>query len=221
MFFLFRYDKDGIPQGLIRFYDLLVEDTVAYFEKGKAIRKRIKDARKAIDKAVKLASKKKRNPGVMLTTAHKAFQGLQSEVEYTRKALKAISDNMEKALKQIEQERIKEPVALIEKARGCFERKDIEKGIALLKESKEKAEKKQLLKTRTALFCGISDEVKDLKHEIEGVRKGNQLRIVETNTLGTEPQRSDPGKAFMVDGKKMRLGTHSPSGAIATIEAES
>lgn len=221
MFFLFRYNKDGIPQGLIKFHDLLLEDTVAYFEKGKAIRKRIKNARKAIDKAIKLAIKKKRNPGVMLGTAHKALQGLHSEVEHTRKALKAISDNMEKALSQIENERIKEPVTLIEKARGCFERKDIEKGVGLLKELKQQAEKKQLLKTRTALFCGISDEVRDLKHEINAGAKGNHLRMVEMKPLKPDSQESDPGEDFIVDSKKMRLATLSPSAAIATIEAES
>jgi hypothetical protein len=221
MFFLFRYNKDGIPQGLIKFHDLLVEDTVAYFEKGKAIRKRIKDTSKAVNKAIKLANKKKRNPGVMLGTAHKALQGLYSEVEYTRKALKAINDNMEKALKQIEQERIKEPLSLLEKARACFERKDMEKGITLLKESKEKAEKKQLLKTRTALFCGISDEVKDLKHEMDGRRKKNHPPTMDTEPNKLDPQEPEPSKAFVVHGKKMRSGAHSPSAAIATIEADS
>ena len=152
MFFLFRYNKDGIPQGLIRFHDLLLEDTIEYFEKGKIIRKRIKDARKAINKAIKIARKKERNPGVMLGTAHKAMKGLHNEVAYTRKALKAIYSNMEKALKHIEQERIEEPAALIEKARVCFEQKDFKEGIALLKESKEQAEQNSVLGPRLDQF---------------------------------------------------------------------
>jgi hypothetical protein len=220
MFFLFRYNRHGIPQGLIRFHDLLIEDTVAYFEKGKAIRKKIKSAGKAIDKAVKIAGKKKRNPGVMLGTAHKALQGLHSEIEYTRKALKAIEDNMEKALREIEQERIKEPIAFIEKARGCFERKDIGKGIALLKEAREKTDQKQLLKTRTALFCGISGKVRDLKHEIEGTRKMGRVHPVEIKSIQSDPQESAPAKSFIVDRKKMKPGAHCPMAAIATIEAE-
>jgi hypothetical protein len=78
---------------------------------------------------------------------------------------------MENALRQIEEERIDEPLALIENARELFLNNDFEKGLALLKDSKEKIGKKVLLKTRTALFSGISSEVKDLIEEIEALRK--------------------------------------------------
>ena len=172
MFFLFRYNKDGIPSGLIKFHDLLVEDTVKYFEKGKQIRKVIREARKAHNKALKIAKKKKRNPGVMNETALSVLKGLSGEIEYIRRALRATHDNMEKALKQIEQERIQEPITLIENARELFIKNDFEKGTELLKESKEKVGTKELLKTRAALFRGISNEVKDLKREIEKLRNG-------------------------------------------------
>ncbi|MBW2318304.1 MAG: hypothetical protein JRF24_06450 [Deltaproteobacteria bacterium] len=221
MFFLFRYNKDGIPQGLIKFHDLFVEDTIGYFEKGKSIRKRIKDARKALNKAIKIAHKKRRNPGVMLGTAQKALKGVHNEVAYIRKALKAIYDNMEKALKQIEAERIEEPLALLEEARGCFEKKNVEKGIALLKESREKAEKKQLLKTRTALFCGVSDGVKDLKREIGAARSSNHLRVVRPNTSQKDQPESEPDRSCVDNDRGVKLPTHLISEAIATIESES
>lgn len=170
MFFLFRYNKDGIPYGMIKFHDLLVEDTVKYFEKGKQIRKRIREARKAHKKALKIVKKKKRNPGVMIGTALSVLKGLSDEIEYIRRTLRATHDNMEKALKQIEQERIQEPITLIENARELFINNDFKKGTELLKESKKKVGKKELLKTRAALFRGISNEVKDLKREIEKLK---------------------------------------------------
>jgi len=172
MFFLFRCNKDGISYGLIKFHDLLVKDTVKYFEKGKQVRKGIREARKAHNKALKIAKKKKRNPGVMIGTALSVLKGFNDEIEYIRRALRATYDNMEEALKQIEQERIQEPITLIENARELFIKNDFEKGTELLKESKEKLGKKELLKTRAALFRGISNEVKDLKREIEKLRNG-------------------------------------------------
>ena len=172
MFFLFRYNKDGIPNGLIRFHDLLIEDTVKFFEKGKQIRKGIKEARKAQNKALKIVKKKKRNPGVMIETAHSVIKGFSDEIDYIRRALRATYDNMEKALNQIEQERIQEPITLIENARELFTKNDFKKGTELLKESRKMVGKKELLKTRAALFRGISNEVKDLKREIEKLRNG-------------------------------------------------
>jgi hypothetical protein len=172
MFFLFQYNKDGIPYGLIKFHDLLVKDTVKYFEKGKKIRKGFKEMRGALNRALKIAKKKKRNPGVMIETALSVLKGFNDEIEYIRRALRATYDNMEKALKQIEEERIWEPITLIENARELFMKNDFEKGTELLKESKEKLGKKVLLKTRAALFRGISNEVKNLKREMEKLKNG-------------------------------------------------
>jgi translation initiation factor 2 alpha subunit (eIF-2alpha) len=172
MFFLFRYNNNGIPLGLIKFHDLLVKDTVKYFEKGRQVCKGIREARKAHNKALKIAKKKKRNPVVMIGTSLTVLKGFSDEIEYIRRALKATYDNMEKALNQIEQERIKEPRTLIENARELFTKNDFKNGMELLKESKEKVGIKELLNTRAALFRGISNEVKDLKKEIEKQRKG-------------------------------------------------
>ena len=172
MFFLFQCNSYGIPYRLIKFHDLLVEDTVKYFEKGKQIRKGIREVRKAHNKALKIVKKKKRHPGVMIESALSMIKGFNDEIEYIRRALKATHDNMEKALKEIEQERIREPISMIENARELFMNNNFEKGMELLKESKEKVGKKELLNTRAALFRGISNEVKDLKREIEKLRKG-------------------------------------------------
>ena len=172
MFFLFRFNKDGIPIGLIKFHDLLIKETIKYFEKGKQIRKGIREALKAQKTALKIAKKKKRNPGVMIETEISVIKGFSDEIEYIRRALKATYDNMEKALDQIEQERIQEPIALIENARELFMKNDFKKGLELLKESKKMVGKKELLQTRAALFRGISNEVKDLKREIEKQRDG-------------------------------------------------
>jgi hypothetical protein len=175
MFFLFRYNKDGIPYGLIKFHDSFIKDTVKYFEKGRQVRRRTREARKAINRALKIAKKNKRKPAVMIGTALRVIRGFSDEIEYTRKALRATYENMEDALKQIEEERIEEPITLIESAHELFEKKDFEKGVELLEESREKLKKKLLLKTRTALFCGISSEVKDLKREIEELKQNNLL----------------------------------------------
>jgi seryl-tRNA synthetase len=179
MFFLFRYNKDGIPYGLIKFHDSFIREIVKYFEKGRQVRRQIREARKAINKAFKLARKKKRKPGVMIDTALGVIRGLNDEIEYTRKALRATHENMENALKQIEQERIEEPITLIESAQELFEKKNFQKGLELLQESREKLNKKLLLKTRTALFSGISSEVKDLKREIEKLK---QNKLVSSRT---------------------------------------
>jgi len=94
MFFLFRCNKGGIPYGLIKFHDLLVKDTVKYFEKGKEVRKGIREARKALNRALKIVKKKKRNPGVMIGRALSVLKGFSDEIEYTRKALR-VTPNVE------------------------------------------------------------------------------------------------------------------------------
>jgi hypothetical protein len=216
----FRFNKDGIAQSLIKFHSVVVKGTIKYFEKGKNIRWRLKQTRKAINKALKIVKKKERSPGVMIAAAVKELQELRDEVEYTRKALRATSDNMEKALDQIEKERIEEPIALILKARTFFERKDFDKGIHLLKESKEKTNEKMLLKTRTALFCGVSDEVKDLKREIEGVKKNHFLARLRKSTSKPSEPDDEINEKVGIDGKALNLKANISPAAIATIESD-
>ncbi len=221
MFFLFPFNRGRIAYIVIKFHGLLVSATVKYFEKGRAVRKRIKKVHKAINKALRIARKKKRNPGVMIGTALNALKGLSDEVEYTRKTLKATYDNMEEALRQIEKERIDEPAALIESARELFEKKDFTRGMELLKESKEKAGKKVLQRTRTALFCGISGDVKDLKREIERLGESDFFSRKMCNSPAKQQPKPnpDPEKNLTVKAKAFG-GTQSLSTAQATIESD-
>jgi hypothetical protein len=144
-----------------------MEDAISYFEKGKTVRKSARTARKAVRQAGKLARKKQINPGVKIGTAREALEDLHEEVAYTRKVLRAVSRNLEDALQRIEEERINEPLALIEGARNLFRDKQIEKGLQVLKSCEEMLGKKALDKTRTALFGGLDNEVKRLRNELK------------------------------------------------------
>ncbi len=172
--FLFRYKKDGLPLGLIRVHEVILRDTVEHFEKGKDIRARIKQARKAVKKALRVAKKKNINPGIKIGMALEEFEQIREELEYTRKSLIATYSKLSDALERIQQERIEKPVSLIENARELFREKHIERGIEKLKKSRDEMGKKVLLKTRSAVFGGISNEVKDLKREIEQLRKSRR-----------------------------------------------
>jgi hypothetical protein len=167
MLSLSRYKKKGLPYGLIRLHEFLVEDMIAYFEKGKLTRKRMKEAHKAVKQALKLAKKKKINPGVKINQAREVLEELREEVQYTRKVVRATAEEMENAIRHIEEERIGEVLALMDRARERFRDKEIEKGLDALRESQGKMTKKILDKTRQAVLAGIHSEVKNLKYELE------------------------------------------------------
>jgi hypothetical protein len=188
------------------------------------VRKKTKEARKAITKALKIAKKKRRNPGVMIGTAIKTIRGLNDDVEYTRKILQATFHSMEKALDQIQKERIEEPAELIENAQVFFEKKNFEKGLALLNEAKDKTNTKILMKARTGIFGGIS-EIKDLKQEIENlggnaffrkVRQKASKNVQPPPDLPRTPvEAKDAKEAFVeIDADIFATG-------VATIEADS
>ena len=99
------------------------------------------------------------------------FEQIREELEYTRKSLITTYSRLSDALERIQQERIEEPLSSIQKARELFREKQIGRGIEKLKKSRGEMEKKVLLKTRAAIFGGTSNEVKDLKREIEQLRK--------------------------------------------------
>lgn len=167
MLLLSRYKRKELPHRLIRIHESLVEDMIAYFEKGKITREKMKEARKAVKLALKLAKKKKINPGVKINQAREVLEELREEVQYTRKVVRATAEEMEKAIQHIEEERIGGVQALIDRARERFRNKEIEKGLDLLKEAQGKMTKKVLDKTRQAILAGIHSEVKNLKYELE------------------------------------------------------
>lgn len=167
MFYMFHYNKGGIPPGLIKFHDGFIKEIVRCFEKGKTVRRHAKEAQRAVKKALKIARKQKRKPGAMINRAISSIRGVSDEIEYTRKVLRTTYKNMEDALSEIESERVHEIIHLYENARESFEKKDFEKGASQLRESIQTLKKRRLVKTRTALFCGVSSEVGDLKRELQ------------------------------------------------------
>ncbi len=165
------YDKNGLPYGLLKVHDSVLEDTVEYFEKGKDFRKVAKDARKAIKKALKLTKKKDINMLEPIEEARALIMDFREEMGFMRKVIATTSLNMEDALKLIIEERIDEPLAMMDNARDLFRKKEYEKAREMLEKSQKEIEKKDFEKTRTALFGGLSTDIKELKMEIEERRK--------------------------------------------------
>ena len=164
---LIRYKRNGLPQGLIKVHEFLLEDMIAHFEKGGSTQKKMKEARKAVKQALKLAKKKKINPGLKINRAREVLEELREEIEYTRKVVRATGEEMDNAIRHIEGERIGEALALIDRARERFRNKEMEKALEVLKESQDKMEKKILEKTRKMVLAGIHRDVKNLKYELE------------------------------------------------------
>ena len=167
MFTLFRYKKNGLPSGLIKLHEFLLEDIVLYFERGKFIRKRIKEARKTIKQALRFAKKKKIYPSKKTELAFELMEELREEVDYTHQVLQKAAIEMESMIIQIKEERVVNISSLIKTARDHFREKELEKGMELLKEAQNELEKKILLKTRKNIFAGIDSEIKKIKYEIE------------------------------------------------------
>ncbi|OPX41016.1 MAG: hypothetical protein B1H13_04295 [Desulfobacteraceae bacterium 4484_190.3] len=146
--------------------DDLLKTSIKYFESERDCRRGIRRARRSLRKAFKLARKKKINPGVSIRGAREVLESLREEIQMSRKALLVTSTSLGIALNQIQQERIDQPLALIEDACELFRNKEIEKGLELLKQSQSEFDKKVLVKTRTALFGGTTSAIKDMKEEI-------------------------------------------------------
>jgi hypothetical protein len=166
MFLLYRYKKNGLPSGLIKLHEFLLEDIILYFERDKFIRKRVKKARKTIKQALRFAKKKKVYPSKKTDLALELMEELLEEVDYTHQVLKKAAIEMESMIIQIREERVVNISSLIHTAREHFREKELEKGMELLKEAQSELEKKFLLKTRNNILTGIHSEIKKIKHEI-------------------------------------------------------
>ena len=167
----FPYKKNGLPHTLVKAHDSLLKDFVKHYEKDKHIRNEVKKAHKAVKQALKIDKKKKMNPGIKIGEARDVLESLRQEMEYTNQALSATTNNLQDALNKIQVERIEEPLAAINEARDFFRDKQIEKGIEVLRESEGVIKKKVLVKSRTALFGGTSNEVTELKDQFEEYKK--------------------------------------------------
>ena len=171
MFTLYRYKKNGLPYGLIKLHEFLLEDIILYFERGKFIRKRVKKARKTIKQALKFAKKKKIYPSKKTDLALELMEELREEVDYTHQVLKKAAIEMESMIIQIKEERVVNISSLIITAREHFREKELEKGMELLEEAQNELQKKPLLKTRKSVLAGIDSEIKKIKYEIEKKQK--------------------------------------------------
>jgi hypothetical protein len=171
MFSLYRYKKNGLPSGLIKLHEFLLEDIISYFERGKFIRKRVKEARKTIKQALRFAKKKKIYPSQKTNQALELMEELLEEVKYTRQVMKKSAIEMERVLSEINDERFVNISALIMTARENFKEKELEKGVELLKEAQNKLGKKSLSKTRKKFLTGIDSEINKIKYEIEEKQK--------------------------------------------------
>jgi hypothetical protein len=171
MFSLYRYKKKGLPYGLIKLHEFLLEDIISYFERGKFIRKRVKDARKTVKQALRFAKKKKIYPSQKTNQALELMEELLTEVRYTRQVLKRSTIEMERMLSEISDERFINISALIMTAREKFQEKELERGMELLKEAQNKLGGKNLSKTRKKFLTGIDSEIKKIKYEIEKKQK--------------------------------------------------
>jgi hypothetical protein len=166
MVFSDLYHREKLPQRIVKFHDDLLKNSIRYFETERDFRKGIRKARKSLKKAFKVARKREINPGVSIKGARDVLEALREEIQMTRKALLVTSTSLGIALNKIQQERIDQPLSLIDDACESFRNKEIEKGLELLNQSQSEFGKKVLIRTRTALFGGTSNAVKEMKEEI-------------------------------------------------------
>ncbi len=171
MISFFRYKRNGLPYGLITIHEFLVRDIFSYFEKSRFVRKKTRNARKAINAALRFARKKKTYPSKKTTEALDALGQMQDELEYTHKVILTAFSEAESIIQMIKQEKVGEMIPLVEKARAQFKNHDLEGGMALLKEAQEKLKNRFLLKSRKATLGGLDSDIKKLKHELMGREK--------------------------------------------------
>lgn len=180
MFTLYRYKKNGLPSGLIKLHEFLLEDIILHFERAKFIRKRVKRVHKTIKQALRFAKHKKVYPSKKTDLALELMKELHDEVDRTQKVLRETAAEMERLISHIKEERVMKIFSLIRNAREHFREQEFEKGMELFKEAQNELGKKALMETRNNVLAGIDSEIKKIKHEIEKKRKNNASR----NKLG-------------------------------------
>jgi len=166
MIFLFNYKRHGLPYGLIKIHEFLVNDVFSYFEKGRFVRKKIKKAQKNLKSAIRFARKKKIYPSIKTTLTVNDLRDLQDEIEYTNRVIKATSAEMEKMILKIKEEMIGDVLTLLEDARNAFKEDKFQVGLDLLKEAQLRLEKKYLINARKEILGGFNSEVRNIKNLI-------------------------------------------------------
>lgn len=166
IFTSFRYKKNGLPLGLLDLHAFLLEDIISYFENGKLVKKKTKETRKAIKKAIKFGKKKKALVSEKTDPIIENIEELFKEWETTLRVLKETSIEMESLMNQIKEERIMNISLLVDEASDSFKERKIDKGLELLTKATNELDKKLLMNTRKRILTGLESEVKKLRAEI-------------------------------------------------------
>ena len=166
IFTSFRYKKNGLPLGLLDLHAFLLEDIISYFEKGKFIRKKTKEARKAIKQAIKFGKKMKVLTREKTDPINEHIEELFKELDTTHRVLKESAIEVESLISRIREERIISVSLLIDGASESFKNRKIEKGLELLTEATNELKKKLLMNTRKEMLTGLDSKVKKLRSEI-------------------------------------------------------
>ena len=106
MFLLFQYSKAGLPGGLIRLHQSLLESITSYFEKGASVKMRVSEIRKTIREAIIFAKKNRVYPSSKTNRAAELMEEMYEELELTQKILKESAIEMENMINKIKEERV-------------------------------------------------------------------------------------------------------------------
>ncbi|RPI77334.1 MAG: hypothetical protein EHM45_09500 [Desulfobacteraceae bacterium] len=168
---LFGAKRYGLAQEIMKIHDLLLKDMIRYFEKGSGIRGRLRKARQVVSKSMRLSKKKKINALEVLQPALNEFKQIEIELNLTREALGAVFSKLDRTLKLIEEERIKQPLAMIERSRELIRLRRFDEARQNLEKIKTDIQRKMLANIRNIIFGGTYDEVRNLKQEIRDKAK--------------------------------------------------
>jgi len=168
---LFGIKRYGLAREVMKIHDLLLKDMIRYFEKGSGIQGRLRKARQAVTKSRRLCKKKKINAREVLQPALNEFKQIEIELNITREALGAVFAKFERTLKLIEEERIKQPMAMIERSRELIQLRRFDEAKQNLEKTKTDIKRKTLVNIRNTIFGGTYDEVRHLKQEIKDKAK--------------------------------------------------
>jgi hypothetical protein len=165
MFLLFQYSKAGLPGGLIRLHQSLLESITSYFEKGESVKMRVREIRKTIREAIIFARKKRVYPSNKTNRVAELMEDMYEELELTHKILKESAIEMENMINRIKEERVINVHSIITEAQEYFKIKEVDAGIQFLEKAQKELKEKRLIKTRKKVFAGYNSEIKKLKYE--------------------------------------------------------
>ena len=171
MISFFRYQRNGLPYGLITIHEFLVRDIFRYFEKARLFKKKPETPAKPSTPRCDLPGKRDEYPSKKTAEVLDALGQMQDELEYTHKVIVTAFEEAETIINLIKQEKVGEIIPLVEEARARFKNHDIEGGMEQLKAAQENMKNKFLLKSRKATLGGLDSHIKELKHELMGREK--------------------------------------------------